>query len=142
MRLNRIEAAGVRVFGDVTYRGKCPAESMEQATFFARIRREYPETWGALALHPRNEALLKGGQFSAVARHRSEGMTVGAADIIIPGSPAFVCELKRQDHTKSKWQDGQEEYLITAQAAGCFSCVALGCDAAWNALGAWLASLA
>jgi hypothetical protein len=69
-------------------------------------------------------------------------MTEGASDIIIPGCPAFVCELKRRDHTKSKWQDGQLEYLETAQKAGAFVCVALGADAAMEAFEEWLKSQA
>ena len=68
---------------------------------------------------------------------KSEGMTPGAADIVIPGSPAFVCELKRKDHTKSQWQDGQIEYLEASKKAGAFVCVALGCDAAWLAFQEW-----
>tara|TARA_R110000868_G_scaffold82206_1_gene232214 strand:- start:597 stop:833 length:237 start_codon:yes stop_codon:yes gene_type:complete len=67
------------------------------------------------------------------ARHKAEGMTPGAADVIIPGSPAFVCEIKRRDHTKSRWQDGQVEYLEACAKAGAFVCVALGGDAAGNA---------
>lgn len=137
MRLDKIQAAGVLAFGDIGYRGKCPVETLEQTTFFGRVRRQYPETWGRLALHPRNEALLKGGQFAAIQRHKAEGMTPGAVDIVIPGAPAFVCEMKRRDHTKSKWQDGQEDYLIAAHQAGAFACVALGCEAAWEAFEIW-----
>ena len=129
---------GVPTFGDLGFRGKCPTEAQEQITFFARLRRTYPDTWGALAIHPRNEGLRAGGQLGAIARHKAEGMTHGAADIIIPGRMAFVCELKRRDYTKSDWQDGQREYLEAAADAGAFACVALGCDAAWQAFGAWL----
>lgn len=127
-----------KVFGDVAFRGKCPTESLEQVTFFNWIRREYPATWGALAIHPRNEQLLKGGQFRGVIRQKAEGMTKGAADIVIPARVSFVCELKRRDHTKSKWQDGQIEYLTAAHDAGAFACVALGADAAWQAFCDWL----
>ena len=126
------------VFGDPSFRGKCPTEALEQVTFFARLRREYPATWGALAIHPRNEGLKEKGQFASVQRHAAEGMTKGAADIIIPGRPAFVCELKRQDHTKSSWQDGQVEYLTAAHEAGAFACVALGHEAAWMAVRLWI----
>ena len=142
MRLNKVQAAGVHVIGDVTYRGKCPAEQMEQMTFFNRLRKAYPETWGALALHPRNEGQLRMGQFSSVQKVRAEGMTKGAADIIIPGAPTFVCELKRRDHTKSRWEDGQEAYLAAAAGAGCWTCVALGADAAWEAFALWMRSIA
>lgn len=128
----------VPVFGDITYRGKCPKEDVEQASFFSRLRREYPASWGLIALHPRNEGLKVGRQFSAVMKHQAEGMAKGAADIIIPASPAFVCELKRQDHTQSQWQDGQQEYLKAATKAGAFACVALGAAAAWEAFEVWL----
>lgn len=137
MKLKELQGTGVAVFGDVSYRGKCLSENIEQTTFFNRLRREYPDTHGALAVHPRNEQLLRGGQHSAIARHKAEGMTPGAADIIIPGATAFVCELKRRDHTKSKWQDGQLDYLRAAAEAGAFACVALGADAAWEAFMAW-----
>jgi len=135
--------AWLPVYGDISFRGRCPGEQVEQASFFAKLRREYPASYGLIAVHPRNEGLLAGGQFSAVIRHRSEGMTKGAADIIIPGLSvrrefgAFVCELKRCDHTKSAWQDGQQAYLQAAHDAGAFVCVALGAVAAWQAFEAW-----
>lgn len=136
MRLNNLPP-GVLVFGDQNFRGKCPTEDQEQMTFFNKLRRVHPDTWGKLALHPRNEGLVRGGQFSAVARHKAQGMTPGAADIIIPARVAFVCELKRQDRTLSSWQDGQVEYLDAAAKAGAFACVALGWQGAWEAFGAW-----
>jgi hypothetical protein len=138
MRLSDLPP-GVRVYGDPAWRGKCPAEAMEQVTFFAKLRRDHPETWGRLALHPRNEQQLRGGQHRALSRQKAEGMTPGAADIIIPARVAFVCELKRQDRTQSAWQDGQVEYLTAAADAGAFACVALGWQAAWQAFEDWRA---
>ena len=131
---------GVMTFGDITFRGKCATEDQEQITFFSRVRRIYPNTWGRIALHPRNEGLRIGRQLASVARHKAEGMTPGAADIIIPARISFVCELKRRDPTLGKWQDGQREYLAASAKYGAFACVALGCDAAWQAFEAWLAS--
>jgi hypothetical protein len=84
-------------------------KKLEQVTFFNRLRREYPDTYGLIALHPRNEQQLRGSQHRTMITQKAEGMTPGAADIIIPGSPAFVCEMKRQDHTLSTWKPGQEE---------------------------------
>lgn len=139
MRLSELQEIGVGVYGDIGFRGECPAERVEMATFFNRLRREFPITWGRLALHPRNEQMLRGGQHQAIVRHRAEGMTPGAADIIIPAARAFVCEMKRQDHTKSRWQPGQAEYLIEAYNKGAFACVGLGADGAWQALEEWLA---
>ena len=126
------------IYGDTSFRGDCPKESVEQVTFFNKLRREYPDTWGALALHPRNEQQLRGGQHRALIRHKAEGMTPGASDVIIPARAAFVCEIKRQDHTKSKWQPGQVAYLTAAQDAGAFACVALGWEGAWAAFEDWL----
>jgi hypothetical protein len=98
---------------DSGFRGKCPLEAAEQATFFNRIRREYPDTYGKIATHIKK--------------------TKGASDIIIPCSPAFVCELKRKDRTKSTVYDEQIEYLKAAHDLGAFACLAFGVDEAWRA---------
>lgn len=134
MNLNDLPTS-VRLYGDTEWRGKCPHEGLEQITFFNRVRRGYPDTLGAIALHVRNEGKRYRDQ---IALHKAEGMTTGAADIIIPGRVTFVCELKRQDHTKSQWQPGQMTYLEAAGSSGAFACVALGCNAAWEALHDWI----
>lgn len=128
----------VPIYGDTSYRGKCPQEYVEQASFFNRLRAEYPTSWGLLALHPRNEGLKERGQFSTVLKHKAEGMTTGAADIIIPARMAFVCEMKRANPMLSSWQPGQQEYLAAAASGGAFSCLALGAVGAWEAFEAWL----
>ena len=125
----------IKVFGDTTFRGDCPSESAETVTFFAKLRREYPDSYGKIATHIRNEGLRT---FYQATKQKSEGMTKGASDILIPASPAFACELKRQDHTKSKWQDGQQEYLLEAQKQGAFVCVALGYVGAYEAFNFWI----
>ena len=127
----------IKVCGDVEYRGACPAENVEQVTFFNRIRRKYPDTYGALALHPRNEGrrtLLQ------AAHQKAEGMTTGATDIVIPASPPFVCELKRRDHTKSTIHQEQLAYMRAAQQTGAVVCIALGVDAAWEAFEEYVAA--
>lgn len=126
------------VYGDASFRGDCPKESAEQVTFFNKLRTTYPDTWGRLALHPRNEQQLRGGQHRGIIRQKAEGMTPGASDVIIPASVSFVCEIKRADHTKSKWQPGQIEYLTAAHESGAFACVALGWRGAWDALQDWI----
>lgn len=126
----------IKVYGDTEYRGACPKEALEQVTFFNRLRREYPDTLGIIAFHVRNEGKRTHLQ---AATEKAEGMTAGAPDILIPGAPAFVCELKRRDHTQSELRAAQLTYLRAAQASGCFVCVALGVDAAWEALHAYLA---
>ena len=130
----------LKVYGDQAYRGECPLEEAEQATFFSQVRKAYPETYGRLALHPKNEGKRRGAQFAQLARDKALGMTKSAPDVVLPGSPTLLIEIKRRDHTKSKWQEGQPEYLKAAQDAGCFVCVALGWEAAWQALQDWLES--
>lgn len=126
----------IPIYGDTTYRGNCPSETLEQLTFFSRIRKLHPLTVGALAIHPRNEGER---DFAKAARERAEGMTKGAPDIVIPGAPSFVCELKRRDHSKSKITEEQLAYLRTARKNGCWVCLALGVDAAMEALDDYLA---
>ena len=116
----------LEVVGDQSYRGECPSETAELVTFFAVLRRELPE-YGRIAIHPRNEGRRKHWQ---AAREKAEGLTPGAADIVIPCCPPLVIELKRRDHTKCKWEDGQQEYLAQAQTLGARVCVALGWEAA------------
>lgn len=124
----------IKVFGDISYRDKsCPLEVAEQMTFFNRLRRQYPDSYGAIATHIRNE-----GKRTNALKERMEGMTNGASDIIIPCRVPFVLELKRRDHTLCHWQKGQQEYLVAAQNMGAFACVALGVDAAWEALKEWI----
>jgi hypothetical protein len=127
----------VPIYGDVKWRGACPMEELEQVTFFNRLRAEFPDTYGLIALHPRNEQQLRGSQHRMMISMRAEGMALGAADIIIPGAPTFVCEMKRQDHTLSAWKPGQKEYLAAAMNAGAFACIALGHEAAWDAFMTW-----
>ena len=125
----------IRVFGDVNFRDKkCPREGAEQVTFFNQIRKHHPETYGLTAVHTRNEGKKTASQ---VQKEKAEGMTNGAPDISIPGSPAFLCELKRRDRTICEWQPGQLPYLYAAQAQGAFCCVALGWEAAWEAFEYW-----
>ena len=128
------------VYGDTSFRGECPLESAEQITFFNQLRAKYPDSYGRIALHPRNEGQLIGGQHSSIDKKKAEGMSVGASDIVIPGATSFVCELKRLDHTQSAWQKDQQEYLKASQDAGAFVCVALGWDAAWQAFSDWLST--
>jgi len=124
----------IKVYGDTTWRGVCPTESVEQKMFFKHLRSQYPKTYGLIAIHPRNEGNRMHAQTTS---HRAQGMTTGAADIIIPGNPSFVCEMKRRDHKKSVLQDTQIEYLTACQDAGAFVCVALGYENAWAAFNDW-----
>lgn len=130
---------GIPLYGNQKFRDKkCPIESMEQMTFISRIRAQYQNTYGRALIHPENEGKLINGQFVAINKSRAMGMTKGSSDIIIPGSPAFVCELKRKDRTLSVIDQDQIDYLYAAKVCGAFVCVALGCDAAMDAFNDWL----
>lgn len=126
----------IPVYGNTKFRGACPTEDAEHVTFLNVIRREYPTTWGALIIHPKNEGKRTVGQASWDKARGS--VTKGASDFILPAAFSFVCEMKRRDHTKSRWQDGQQDYLLAARDAGAFICVALGWEAAMEAFDAWL----
>lgn len=116
---------------DSGYRGECPRESAEQVTAVAYMRKHCPTV-----VHIRNEGARS---FNQAARQQAEGMTKGASDIVIPGSPAFVCELKRKDKTKSRLSKEQKSYLEQCEATGAFACVAYGHEQAIEAFKQWLA---
>ena len=71
-------------------------------------------------------------------RMKSDGGFVkGASDVIIPGRTTFVMEMKSRSKT-ARLSNEQKDYLIASAKLGAFACVALGCDAAWQALRMWL----
>jgi len=128
----------IPLYGDPTYRGKCDREQLEQMSIIGRIRREYPDSYGLIVLHPRNEGMKENGQFSSVMRHNAEGMCKGAADVIVPARRSFVCEVKRRNPALSVISEEQIAFLTAAQKAGAFACVALGAVAAWEAFEEWV----
>lgn len=125
------------VFGDIDFRGECPKEGADMKTAFNQIKKRWPEI-GSITVHPKNEGKRQKGQFNQLQSDKLTGYVSGASDIIIPGSPTFVCELKRADHTKSRWQPGQLEYLKSCQEQGAFVCVALGWQGVIEAIEAWI----
>ena len=127
----------IPLYGDPSYRGKCPVEAVEQASAVNRIRQLYPDTFGALVFHPRNEQQLRGGQHSAMIKHKAEGLTAGVSDLVIPGAPCLVVEIKRRNPQLSKISPEQIAYLETAQRMGAFVAVALGAVAAIEAFDIW-----
>lgn len=112
------------------YRGKCPLESAEQITVINYVRKICPNV-----IHPRNEGKRHHNQ---TTKQKAEGLTTGASDIIIPGKPAFVCELKRKDKTKSKVSPEQVNYLSESVKLGAFCCIAYGHESAIEAFDEWL----
>ena len=124
----------IKIYGDLSYRGKSPSETSEIVTFFNYIRRLYPDSYGLIAHHPRNEGKRTINQ---ITKEKSEGLVTGTCDIIIVGCPSLCIEMKRNNHTTSVITDEQIAYLIAAQQAGAFSCIALGHKAAIEAFNDW-----
>lgn len=122
------------VYGDASYRGKCPVESAEQITFFGQLRRLHQKL-AQVVFHPRMEGSRTRGQASWQAAEGS--LIAGVADVIGIGNPMLVMELKRRDHTKSTWQPGQVEFLQRSLDRGAFVCLCLGYQAALEALKDW-----
>lgn len=128
----------LKVFGDQSFRGECPTENVEQITLVKRVRAAYPDTLGKVLVHIRNEGKRTHGQ---AKWQKAEGMTKGASDLIFPAGVSLLIELKRRDHTKSAWSEGQIEYLEAAHSMGAFACVALGADAAMEAIECYLKTI-
>ena len=123
----------LKVYGDLSYRNKNDfSENTHVQGFVNQVRKKMPH---ALITHIKNEGKRTKAQIDF---DKSMGMTQGFCDIIILGNPVFCLEMKKADHTLSKWGDGQEEFLLNAQAAGCFSVLALGAEAALIAFDDWL----
>jgi hypothetical protein len=125
----------LKIYGPTDYRGQCPKEDAELATAISWLRRTYPDSLGALVVHIPNEGRRTPQQ---AARAKALGLTTGAADIVIPGVPALVLEVKRRDHTASTWQAGQVEYLHHAHQAGCFVGVCLGAEGVKEAVACYI----
>jgi hypothetical protein len=125
----------IHVYGDKNFRGMCPEEKHEIASFFQELRLRYPDL-AKTACHVRNEG--KRTRWEAY-KHKKEGMVPGIADIVIGGIPTAFIELKRRDHTQSKLPTGQIECLRAAKSQGCFVAIALGAEAAMRAVERWMA---
>ena len=108
-------------------------ESAHMKTFFNTLRREYPE-YAKACWHTRNEGKRTNEQ---IEREKAEGFLTGVSDIIIAGSPSFICELKSQQ-SSAKTSQEQIDFLLAAQSLGAFACIALGHEAAIEAFKDWL----
>ena len=123
----------IRIYGSLEYRDpKAPKEDQEAQTLVNQIRKRYPYI---LFMHIKNEGKKTKAQADF---DRSMGMMAGASDFLFLGSPTMCLELKRKDHTLSKWQPKQQEFLIAAQEQGAMSCVCFGWEAGMQAVEAWL----
>ena len=135
MNIKQVEVAGLVVYGDPDWRGKCPLEAAEAVSFFCQLRAEFPEL-AKVATHIRNEGKRTKRQGY---QHQQEGMNTGASDVIIPVCPPIVMEMKRRDHTLSSISKEQVDYLVAAASGGAFSGVALGAAGAMEMVRTWVA---
>jgi hypothetical protein len=135
MNLKQINSAGVPLYGNPDWRGKCPLEAAEAVSFFCQLRAEFPEL-AKVATHIRNEGKRTKRQGY---QHQQEGMNTGASDVIIPVCPPIVMEMKRRDHTLSSISKDQVEYLVASHELGAFHGVALGASGAMEMVRAWVA---
>lgn len=125
----------IPVFGDVNFRGECKKEDAEQMDFVSWLKFNYPLHYGRL-VHVKTEGKRTYQQVNY--ERRMGGIPTGFSDICIMGKPDFIVELKRKDHTKSRWQNGQEKFIDDMTSLGKFTGVALGADGAKEAFLQWL----
>lgn len=124
MNLKKIAVAGIKIYGDVNFRDKdCRIEIDEQKEFFGDLK-EWHRDFYEIAIHPKNEG--KRSRRAATFDQSMGSLNTGASDIIIPARFAFVCEMKRADHTCSSITTDQLRYLRAAKELGAFTCIALG----------------
>jgi len=125
----------LKIYGDTAHRDpNCRKEWVEQKEWFGLLKERRPQYY-AVAVHPKNEGKRNGKQSSQDSEQGS--LNTGASDILIPAGLSFVCEVKRVDHTMSSISADQLTYLRSARDLGAFTCIALGCAAAWEALLEW-----
>ena len=135
MNIKQVHGAGLVVYGDPNWRGKCPMEAAEAVSFFCQLRAEFPEL-AKVATHIRNEGKRTKRQGY---QHQQEGMNTGASDVIVPVCPPIVMEMKRRDHTLSSISKEQVDYLAAAAGLGAFTGVALGAAGAMVMVRTWVA---
>lgn len=112
---------------------KAPSESIEQITFFNQLRKHYPEL-SKIAIHIKNEGKKSIGE---AMKDKAEGLVSGAPDIMIPGSPTLMIEVKKQSKS-ARVSQNQKEYMNNAVANGAMCFVCYGWEMAWVALEKWI----
>ena len=123
----------IKVYGE-SVKGCKITEANHMATFFNTLRKDYPK-YAAIALHIRNEGKRTHSQI--VREKALGGFVTGCADIIVPGNPSLVIEMKSRSKS-AKISSEQITYLLNAQELGSVCCIALGHEAAMNAFNDWL----
>lgn len=125
----------IPVFGDSSFRGDCKKEDLEAMDFYSWLKFNHPEH-AEFYIHPKAEGKRTYAQVNY--EKKTGGIPTSTPDGLMMHAIPFCVELKRKDHTKSKWQDGQEDKLIGLSKRGCFVGVALGADGMKEAFTKWL----
>ncbi|AUR92543.1 hypothetical protein NVP1173O_67 [Vibrio phage 1.173.O._10N.261.55.A11] len=138
--LARADELGIEIYGDLGYRGDCPLEDSDLASFFAWVRYNYPQ-YESLIFHCETEFNpTSASSYAYHTKSKAKGRLDGIADIVcLPvssGAPAFLCELKRLDISKSLASKKRKEHfetqllLLSSQKSfGNIPIVALGLEA-------------
>ena len=123
----------IKVHGDMAYRDpKAPKEDSESITLVNQVKKRYPHL---LFMHIKNEGKKTKAQADF---DKAMGMLAGASDFVFLGTPPLLLEMKRKDNTLSTWQPNQQMFLLKAQEQGCMVRVALGWEAAMEAVEDWM----
>lgn len=123
----------IKVYGSLTYRDtKTAKEDQEAMTLVNQVKKRYPYL---LFMHIKNEGKKTKAQADF---DKAMGMLAGASDFVFLGTPPLLLEMKRKDNTLSTWQPNQQMFLLKAQEQGCKVCVALGWEAAMEAVEDWM----
>ena len=123
----------IKVYGSLTYRDpKTAKEDSEAMTLVNQVKKRFPHL---LFMHIKNEGKKTKAQADF---DKAMGMLAGASDFVFLGSPPLLLEMKRKDNTLSTWQPNQQMFLLKAQEQGCMVCVALGWEAAIEAVEDWM----
>lgn len=125
----------IPVFGDISYRGDCKKELLEQIDFYQWLKFNHPK-YARMFIHLKNEGKKTGRQVASEKRDGS--MNPGVSDCVIIAKVPFCVELKRRDHKKSRLPKDELDFLESAQELGCFVGVALGADGLKEAFNEWL----
>ena len=125
----------IKIYGDLSYRGKCQKEDQDQIEIIDYARNELG--LDRLPLHINNEYWRNDGG-RHMSKDKAKGLQTGASDIIIPSLIPMVMEVKRRNPSKHWVSEDQEEYLVQAYEAGSFSCVVLGSQNCVKAFSDWM----
>lgn len=122
----------IKVYGDLSYRDGKRNEDAQSMTLINQCKKQYPHI---ILMHIKNEGKKTKQQIDF---DKAMGMVKGASDFIAIGKPTLCIEMKNKDHTMSKWQAGQQEFLIAAQDQGAMACVCFGWEAGMEAIKDWI----